>query len=204
MKYCRNCGSPMNDEDLFCSKCGTRVSEPIEESNNQEVYEEPIFEEEIKEEVVTPDTKKGTPIYEQKVKEFLPVPCALIGCSIILWIINSVGNTSGITRIMPLLIFMALSGFLGALSMIRAVKSFNRKMFFKAALSFVLFRTPTGIILTQRPPVLRRRRNKLKKSSSVFLVPPLIWFNDFATVLGSRLPLKGGFARTREYISLSS
>lgn len=138
MKYCRNCGSPMNDEDLFCSKCGTRVNEPIEESNNQEVYEEPIFEEEV-EEVTTSSTKKGTALHEQKVKEFLPVPLALIGCSIILWIINSVGNTSGIARIMPLLIFMALSGFLGALSMIRAVKTFNRKIYFNAALSFVLF-----------------------------------------------------------------
>ena len=24
MKYCSNCGKELNDDDLFCSKCGTK------------------------------------------------------------------------------------------------------------------------------------------------------------------------------------
>lgn len=28
MKYCSKCGNPMEDEMLFCQKCGTRVANP--------------------------------------------------------------------------------------------------------------------------------------------------------------------------------
>lgn len=141
MKYCTKCGAQMNDDALFCPKCGAKVEEvAIEKPVPQSVEEKPASNE------GTPKTNanikvKGArlSIHEQPVKQFLPVPLALIGCSIALWIINAVGNTSGITRIMPLLIFMFLSGFLGAMSLIRGIKTIKRKLYFKAALSFVLF-----------------------------------------------------------------
>lgn len=141
MKYCTKCGAQMNDDALFCPKCGTKVEEVVVPNNNQPIVEEkPVEVNETP--VINPNAKvKGQriPLHEQKVINFLPVPLALIGCSIVIWIIDAVGNTSGITRIMPLLIFMLISGLLSAMSMIRAVKSFNRKIYFKAALSFVLF-----------------------------------------------------------------
>ena len=150
MKYCTKCGAPMNDDALFCPKCGTKVEEVIEEKVVPQPVEEKPAEKPVEEKPVAnqepPKTNanakvKGArlSIHEQPVKQFLPVPLALIGCSIALWIINALGNTSGITRIMPLLIFMFLSGFLGVMSLIRGIKTINRKLYFKAALSFVLF-----------------------------------------------------------------
>lgn len=139
MKYCTKCGAQMNDDALFCPKCGTKVEEVVEEKiTPQPVEEKPVANEDA------PKTNakiKGQkiPLHEQKVSSFLPVPLALIGCSIALWIINTVGNTSGFTRVFPLLLFMGLSVFLSVMSMIRAVKTLNRKIYFKAALSFVLF-----------------------------------------------------------------
>lgn len=158
MKYCTKCGAQMNDDALFCPKCGSKVEEVIEEKVTDIFVEKPApqpveekpTEQPIEEKPVAnqepPKTNanvkvKGArlSIHEQPVKQFLPVPLALIACSIALWIINAVGNTSGITRVMPLLIFMFLSGFLSAMSMIRAVKTIKRQLYFKAALSFVLF-----------------------------------------------------------------
>ena len=150
MKYCTKCGAPMNDDALFCPKCETKVEEVIEEKVVPQPVEEKPAEKPVEEKPVAnqepPKTNanakvKGArlSIHEQPVKQFLPVPLALIGCSIALWIINALGNTSGITRIMPLLIFMFLSGFLGVMSLIRGIKTINRKFYFKAALSFVLF-----------------------------------------------------------------
>lgn len=142
MKYCTKCSAPMNDDALFCPKCGNKVEEVKEENFVLPTVEEekPVEEKETPQ--VNPNAKvKGqrVSIHEQKVSSFLPVPLALIACSIAIWIINTVGNTSGITRIFPLLIFMFLSGFLSVMSMIRAVKTLKRKIYFKAALSFVLF-----------------------------------------------------------------
>ena len=139
MKYCTKCGAPMNDDALFCPKCGTKVEEVIEEKSTAH----PAIEKSAPNEEA-PKTNarvKGArvPIHEEKVKQFLPVPLALIGCSIALWIVNALGNTSGITRVMPLLIFMFLSGFLSVMSMIRAIKTLTRKIYFKSVLSFVLF-----------------------------------------------------------------
>lgn len=137
MKYCTKCGAQMNDDALFCPKCGTKVEEVIEEKSAPQSDEE--------KQVVNVETPKKNikgatvSIHEQPVKQFLPLPLALIACSIVLWIINAVGNTSGITRVMPLLIFMFLSGFLGVMSMIRAIKTIKRQLYFKSALSFVLF-----------------------------------------------------------------
>ena len=129
----------MNDDALFCPKCGTKVEEVVEDKPApQPATEKPVINEE------TPKTNakvKGArvSIHEQPVKQFLPVPLALIGCSIALWIINAVGNTSGFTRAFPLLLFMFLSGFLSVMSMIRAIKTIKRQLYFKSALSFVLF-----------------------------------------------------------------
>ena len=150
MKFCTKCGAPMGDDALFCPKCGAKVEEVVIEKPAPQPVEEKPTEQPIQEKPVAnqepPKTNANVKvkgerlsIHEQPVKQFLPVPLALIGCSIALWIINAVGNTSGITRIMPLLIFMFLSGFLGAMSLIRGIKTINRKLYFKAALSFVLF-----------------------------------------------------------------
>ncbi|MBR2505446.1 MAG: zinc-ribbon domain-containing protein [Bacilli bacterium] len=139
MKYCTKCGAPMNDDALFCPKCGTKVEEVIEEkSTTQPVEEKSVPNEEAPK---TNAKVKGArvSIHEQPVKQFLPLPLALIVCSIALWIVNAVGNTSGITRVMPLLIFMFLSGFLGVMSLIRAINTIKRQLYFKSALSFVLF-----------------------------------------------------------------
>ena len=32
MKYCTKCGAPMNDDALFCPKCGNKVEEIKEEN----------------------------------------------------------------------------------------------------------------------------------------------------------------------------
>lgn len=148
----------MNDDALFCPKCGTKVEKVKEEKVTDIFVEKPApqpveekpTEQPIQEKPVTnqepPKTNanakvKGArvSIHEQPVKQFLPVPLALIGCSIALWIVNAVGNTSGITRVFPLLLFMFLSGFLSVMSMIRAIKTIKRQLYFKSALSFVLF-----------------------------------------------------------------
>lgn len=141
MKYCTKCGAQLPDEALFCPHCGTKVEGPVAENNNQPIQEEkPVVASETSQ--TNPNAKiKGqrVPLYEQKVLSILLVPLVLIGCSIILWIINAFGNTSGITRVFPLLLFMFFSGFLSVMSMIRAVKALTRKIYFKSALSFVLF-----------------------------------------------------------------
>ena len=136
MKYCEKCGAEMNDDALFCSKCGAKVEVKQEEKPAEESTPEV---EQVKESAPKQKIKQKTAIHEQKVKEFLPVSAALIVCSIIIWIINSVGHLTGIAHVMPLLIFMLLSGFLAAISMIRAVKTLRRKIYFNSVLSFVLF-----------------------------------------------------------------
>ena len=139
MKYCTKCGAQMNDDALFCPKCGTKVEEAIEGTS----LEQPAETKPVANETAPKNNTriKGTrvSIHEQPVKQFLPVPLALIGCSIVLWIINSVAGLSGVGKIMPLLVFMFLSGFLSVMSMIRAIKTIKRQLYFKAALSFVLF-----------------------------------------------------------------
>ena len=39
MKYCSNCGEPLNDEAKFCTKCGTKVSDVILEPKNKVIYD---------------------------------------------------------------------------------------------------------------------------------------------------------------------
>ena len=163
MKYCENCGAQMNDNALFCSQCGHKVQEIKQEAPKEEVkveeikveetkVEQPVVKEEAK---VEPEIKaqeapaqeaqpakaarKAPPIYEQKVREFLPISLVIIGCSIIFWIVDKFGHPTGITRIFPYLIFMLITIFYSVLSMMRAVKTLNRKMYFKAGLSFALF-----------------------------------------------------------------
>lgn len=138
MKYCTKCGAQMNDDALFCPKCGTKV-EVVEENNVLPIEEEKPTE--TKDAPKTNVKVKGprTPLYEQKVRDILLIPLVLIGCSIAIWIINTVGNLTGVGKIMPLLLFMLFSGLQAAMSMIRAVKTLTRKIYFKSALSFVLF-----------------------------------------------------------------
>ena len=146
----------MNDDALFCSKCGTKVEE-VTNNNNEEVVEqkvekvnannenkEVIEQKEEAKPVEAPKANakikaKATPIYEQKIKEFLPISLAIIVSSIVVWIINGVAHPSGIGKIMPLLLFMLFTGGYAAISMVRAVKTLTRKIYYKSALSFVLF-----------------------------------------------------------------
>lgn len=138
MKYCTKCGAQMNDDALFCPKCGTKVEVAEENSAMSTEEEKPV---EIKDAPKTNVKVKDlrTPLYDQKVRDILLIPLVLIGCSIVLWIINSVAGLSGVGKIMPLLIFMFLSGFLAVMSMIRTIKTLKRHIYFKSALSFVLF-----------------------------------------------------------------
>ena len=139
MKYCTKCGAQMNDDALFCPKCGTKVEEVVEEKITPQLVEEKPVANETAPKTNAKIKGQRVSIHEQKVSSFLPVPLALFGCSIALWIVNTVGNTSGFIRVFPLLLFMGLSVFLSVMSMIRAVKTLNRKIYFKSALSFVLF-----------------------------------------------------------------
>lgn len=139
MKYCIKCGAPMGDDALFCPKCGAKVEEVvIEKPAPQPVEEKPA---ETKDAPKANVKVKGprTPLYEQKVRDILLIPLVLIGCSIAIWIINTVGNLTGVGKIMPLVLFILFSGLQAAMSMIRAVKTLTRKIYFKSALSFVLF-----------------------------------------------------------------
>ena len=248
MKYCTKCGTMLNDEDLFCSKCGNKVSPPIQATNdnvkvedNKEIVEakEPIKEEikeenaqpvsneepkieetkteiieekpkkveetnnsskdeivvedkptnevakdnniketvvEEKEEIVVEEnttseiteenntkendieehkeiqanngkkTKQRVSIHEQPIKEFLTISLAIIGCSIIFWMIDQLAplDPTAITRIFPYLLFLFITIFNSVMSMIRAVKTLKRKIYLKSALSFVLF----GLLVT--------------------------------------------------------
>lgn len=139
MKYCTKCGAPMGDDALFCPKCGAKVEEVvIEKPAPQPNEEKPVETKDApKTNVKVKDSR--TPLYEQKVRDILLIPLVLIGCSIAIWIINTVGNLTGVGKIMPLLLFMLFSGLYATMSMIRAVKTLTRKIYFKSALSFVLF-----------------------------------------------------------------
>ena len=156
MKYCEKCGAEMNDDALFCSKCGAKVSEVAKPSEPKEmapekpaiaVNEKPaeeIIKEKPVEEAPKRAARKAAPLYEQKVKELLPVSLAAIGCSLIMWIITATVHPTGILHIMPFIIFMIITAFLAVMSMIRAVKTLTRKIFFNSVLSFVLF----GLLVT--------------------------------------------------------
>ncbi len=238
MKYCTKCGTMLNDDDLFCSKCGKKVSSPLQpnndnvkvEDNKETIVEtkEPIKEvikeenaksvsnqepknEEAKTEIIEEEskkvedtntlskeeiaveaktvneaskeniketaveekekvaeenttketvieehkeiqanngkkTKKRVSIHEETIKQFLPVPLVLIGCTIVFWIIDKKAplDPTAITRIFPLLLFMFISIFYSVMSMIRAIKTLKRKIYLKSALAFVLF----GLLVT--------------------------------------------------------
>lgn len=49
MKYCHNCGTPINESDLFCSKCGQPLRDdvsstppPLPPNNDSNVFSESI------------------------------------------------------------------------------------------------------------------------------------------------------------------
>ena len=147
MKYCTKCGQMMDDEALFCPRCGTKAASITQEDtqDNQEnvvvesperVEEKAEVKEEPKNNVKT--ARKATPLHEQKVKEFLPVAIAAIVCSIAMWILQATLSPTGIPKVLPLLIFVMLDTLFGVLNLVRAIKCLNRKNFFIAALSFVL------------------------------------------------------------------
>lgn len=147
MKYCTKCGQKMDDEALFCPKCGAKAASITQEDtqdnhenvvveNQERVEEKAEVKEEPKKNVKT--ARKATPLYEQKVKEFLPVAIAAIVCSIAMWIVQATLSPTGFPKVMPLLIFVMLDTLFGVLNLVRAIQCLNRKNFFIAALSFVL------------------------------------------------------------------
>ena len=149
MKYCVKCGQQMDDEALFCPRCGTKAASINQQENpvveeTQEVEKQEGIEEtaQVKEEqnknAKVKTARKATPLHEQKVKEFLPVAIAAIVCSIAMWILQATLSPTGIFKVMPLLIFALLDTLFGVLNLVRAIQCLNRKNFFIAALSFVL------------------------------------------------------------------
>lgn len=139
MKYCAKCGAPMNDDALFCSKCGAKFEEVVEQkqeekpvaNEQQVVQEQPSGKRVVK--------RAATPIYEQKIREFAPMSIAIVVCSMAMWILNATLHPSGITKVMPLLLFMLFCALYAVMSMVRAVKTLTRKMYLKSVLSFVFF-----------------------------------------------------------------
>ena len=164
--FCFNCGNKVsaplqandsakveeNNEKVVVEATHTPKEEIIKEDNNQNFYNEATNETDIKEqneEINTNDgkkIKKRVSIHEQKIKEFLPIALAIIGCSIIFWMIDQLAplDPTAITRIFPYLLFLFITIFYSVMSMIRAVKTLKRKIYFKSVLSFVLF----GLLVT--------------------------------------------------------
>ena len=65
MKYCSKCGSPINDDAVFCAGCGTRVSD---NNTNQNVeYLQPTAEQRTNEE--NPNVTNTVPLQQQSVYE---------------------------------------------------------------------------------------------------------------------------------------
>ena len=130
----------MDDDALFCPKCGERVSE----LEDEEEFDD--GETVVEEKATKKQTKKGaaTPLYDQKMIEIIPMPIAVIVCSIVMWIITVTLHPTGIMHIMPLLLFMLFCVLYCVMNMVRAIKCLIRKMFLKAVLSFVFF----GLLFT--------------------------------------------------------
>lgn len=138
--------------------------EKIEESTIEDAKQEEIVLEEktvnennsknpeindVKEELNTNSgkkTKQRVAIHEQKVKDFLPVSLIIIGGSIILWIINKMipHNFSVFADVFPFLLFLFMTIAYSVMSMIRAIKTLKRKIYFISVLSFVIF----GLLVT--------------------------------------------------------
>lgn len=91
-------------------------------------------------------TKQRVAIHEQKVKDFLPVSLIIIGGSIILWIINKMipHDFSVFADLFPFLLFLFMTIAYSVMSMIRAIKTLKRKIYFISVLSFVIF----GLLVT--------------------------------------------------------
>ena len=51
---CKNCGSELFEEDRFCSKCGTRVTEPVSDTHS------------------APEEERGTEAEEMVITRFAP------------------------------------------------------------------------------------------------------------------------------------
>ena len=102
MKYCTNCGAKMEDEALFCSKCGTKAAPIIEEK--KESYEEDQVVEETPKKPNKAVKGPAKPLHEEKLKEFLPVSLVVIAATILLWIIQNLVHPTDILRVMPLII----------------------------------------------------------------------------------------------------
>jgi hypothetical protein len=75
----------------------------------------------------------------KRVSIFFLFPLIIIAGSIDVWLIASLAGGSGITRIMPLVVFIILSGGFVVISMMRAIKTWKKQIYFNATLSFVLF-----------------------------------------------------------------
>lgn len=70
MKYCSKCGSPMNDDAMFCAGCGTRVSDNTNVENPQPTAEpekvvQPTAEQTTNEE--NPNVTNTVPLQQQSV-----------------------------------------------------------------------------------------------------------------------------------------
>lgn len=75
MKYCSKCGSPINDDAVFCAGCGTRVSdnntnqnvENLQPTAEPEKVVQPTVEQTVNKE--KPNVTNTVPIQQQSVYE---------------------------------------------------------------------------------------------------------------------------------------
>ena len=78
MKYCPKCGQPLNDDALFCSKCGTKqpVMEPVKEEPAPVVEPKPVVEPApIREEPKVVEVhEEPSPIKEERVDKVEAAP----------------------------------------------------------------------------------------------------------------------------------
>ena len=65
MKYCSKCGSPINDDAVFCAGCGTRVSDNNTNQNAENL--QPTAEQTTNEE--NPNVTNTVPLQQQSVYE---------------------------------------------------------------------------------------------------------------------------------------
>jgi cation transport ATPase len=164
--FCSNCGNKVsaplqannsakveeNNEKVVVETTPTLKEEIIKEDNNQNFSNEITNETDIKEQKeeinsnVGKKIKKRVSIHEQPIKEFLTIALAIIGCSMIFWMVDQLAplDPTAITRIFPYLLFLFITIFNAVMSMIRAVKTLKRKIYLKSVLSFVLF----GLLVT--------------------------------------------------------
>lgn len=142
MKYCRHCGNELQDDDLFCPKCGTKQIVSEEEpklSPEVEPKKSPIPEPELARVATPPNTsvkpqsiwQKGKGETKLNAKDSIIFTAAYSVFYIVYAILSPLMPTSMyISRIF----FIPIFGAHLAIMIVRMVKCINRKMKFLSIL----------------------------------------------------------------------